>query len=43
MGKLSAFLKPAPAGRTKEVFLDRFTDEVTVEFPETRKNNKKRN
>ena len=24
-------------------FLDRFTDEVTVEFPETRKNNKKRN
>ncbi|MCI8661429.1 MAG: hypothetical protein HFG54_14495 [Lachnospiraceae bacterium] len=27
MGKLSAFLKPAPAGRTKEVFLDRFTDE----------------
>ena len=27
MGKLSAFLRPAPAGRTKEVFLDRFTDE----------------
>ena len=27
MGKLSAFLRPAPAGRTKEVFLDRFKDE----------------
>ncbi len=27
MGKLSAFLKPSPAGRTKEVLLDRFTDE----------------
>ena len=27
MGKLSAFLRPSPAGRTKEVFLKRFTDE----------------
>ena len=27
MGKLSAFLKPSPAGRTKKVYLDRFTDE----------------
>lgn len=27
MGKLSAFLKPSPAGKTREVFLDRFTDE----------------
>lgn len=27
MGKLSVFLRPAPAGRTKEVWLDRFTDE----------------
>lgn len=27
MGKLSAFLRPVPEGRTKEVFLDRFTDE----------------
>lgn len=27
MGKLSAFLRPSPAGRTKKVFLDRFTDE----------------
>lgn len=27
MGKLSAFLKPSPVGRTKDVLLDRFTDE----------------
>lgn len=27
MGKLSAFLRPSPAGKTKEVFLERFTDE----------------
>ena len=27
MSKLSAFLKPSPAGKTKEVHLARFTDE----------------
>lgn len=27
MGKLGAFLKPSPAGRTREVALSRFTDE----------------
>lgn len=27
MGKLSAFLKPSPAGKTKEVRINRFTDE----------------
>ncbi len=27
MGKLSAFLKPVPAGKTAEVVIDRFTDE----------------
>ena len=27
MGKLSVFLKPSPAGKTKEVYLERFTDE----------------
>lgn len=27
MGKLSAFLKPSPAGKTKEVYISRFTDE----------------
>ena len=27
MSKLSAFLRPAPAGKTKELILDRFVDE----------------
>lgn len=27
MGKLGAFLKPVPAGKTKEIFLERFQDE----------------
>ena len=27
MGKLSAFLRPVPAGKTREVLIDRFTDE----------------
>lgn len=27
MGKLNAFLRPSPAGRTKEVFLEGFKDE----------------
>ena len=33
MGKLSAFLRPSPAGRTKEVFLDRFVDEEGNKVP----------
>ncbi len=33
MGKLSAFLRPSPAGRTKEVFLDRFVDEEGKKVP----------
>lgn len=33
MGKLSAFLRPSPAGRTKEVFLDRFVDEEGEKVP----------
>lgn len=28
MGKLNAFLRPSPAGKTKEVYLDRFRDET---------------
>ncbi len=33
MGKLSAFLRPSPAGRTKEVFLDRFVDDDGKKVP----------
>ena len=33
MGKLSAFLRPSPAGRTKEVFLDRFADDDGKKVP----------
>lgn len=27
MGKLNAFLKPSPVGKTKQIMIDRFTDE----------------
>lgn len=33
MGKLSAFLRPSPAGKTKEIFLDRFVDEDGNKVP----------
>ena len=33
MSKLSAFLRPSPAGRTKEVFLDRFVDDDGKKVP----------
>ena len=33
MGKLSAFLRPSPAGKTKEVYLKRFVDEAGEVVP----------
>ena len=33
MSKLSAFLRPSPADRTKEVFLDRFVDDDGKKVP----------
>lgn len=33
MGKLSAYLRPSPVGKTKEIFLDNFKDESGKPLP----------